>query len=105
MIVAEKPMVYTEFDTKLCEWGTSQAVRIPKAASRAARNVEVGTSFHAKVGCDSEGDFILLRPANLAGNKLKLGLAQEMGLVKDGVDDDLFDALDEEVLAMFENLD
>lgn len=105
MVVAEKSTTYIEFDTKLCEWGTSQGVRIPKMASRSARNVEVGTSFHARVGCDDEGDFILLRPANFKGGTLKLGLAQERGLVKKWVDDDLFDALDKDILDMFEDVD
>ncbi len=104
MPVLEKPQIYTEFDTKLCEWGTSQAVRIPKVASRATRNVCIGTSFHAEVGNDAEGDYILLRPQVQTGGKLKLGLALEMGLVRPW-DEDAFEALDAEIESMFEDVD
>ena len=103
MPVLEEPQIYTEFDTKLCEWGTSQAVRIPKAASRATRNVCIGTSFHAEVGSDAEGDYILLRPQASTGGSLKLGLALEMGLVRPW-DEEAFEALDAEIESMFEDI-
>lgn len=51
-----------EFDTKLREWGTSRAVRIPKRMCDAV-GVAVGDGLDMVSGFDERGPYILIRPA------------------------------------------
>ena len=47
--------------TRLCAWGTSRAVRIPRDVCERV-GVDVGSALDMVVGHDERGSFILLRP-------------------------------------------
>jgi antitoxin component of MazEF toxin-antitoxin module len=94
--------VYAEFDTKIAQWGTSQGARIPKSAMEKTQQLATGTILHAEVGCDDDGEYLLMRPSSKAGSPVTLGLARKMGMARDFSDAD-FDALDDEIAAMFED--
>ena len=91
--------VLATFESRVSPWGASQAVRVPKSALAAARTVRTGTLMRAELGIDDAGEYILMRPAEPQG-AITLGLARDRGLALP-FDDDLFDALDEEILSMF----
>ena len=50
-----------EREAKLCAWGASKAVRIPKAVCDLLR-LAVGSNLSISYGTDENGPFILLRP-------------------------------------------
>ena len=50
-----------EREAKLCSWGASKAVRIPKAVCDSLR-LAVGSNLSISCGTDENGPFILLRP-------------------------------------------
>lgn len=47
--------------TRLCSWGTSRAVRVPREVCERL-GVDVGSMLDMFVGHDERGSFILLRP-------------------------------------------
>lgn len=57
-----KPNITDVRSTKLKQWGSSRAVRIPKSVCETA-GVDVGTEFLMESGSDQDGPFVLLRPA------------------------------------------
>ncbi len=50
-----------EREAKLCAWGASKAVRIPKAVCDSLR-LTVGSNLSISCGTDENGAFIMLRP-------------------------------------------
>ena len=50
-----------EREAKLCSWGTSKAVRIPKAVCDSLR-LAAGSNLSISCGTDEKGPFIMLRP-------------------------------------------
>lgn len=50
-----------ESKTRLCAWGTSRAVRIPKKICEEA-DMEIGATLTLRVQHDEQGPFILIRP-------------------------------------------
>lgn len=48
--------------SRLCEWGTSRAVRIPRKMCDAT-GIATGDSLDVRSGVDAEGAFIVIRPA------------------------------------------
>lgn len=48
-------------NTRLCEWGTSRAVRIPKRMCDAT-GIVVGEKLNIRSGIDADGGFIVIRP-------------------------------------------
>lgn len=50
-----------EREAKLCSWGASKAVRIPKAVCDSPR-LAVGSNLSISCGTDEAGPFIMLRP-------------------------------------------
>ena len=52
-----------EATTRLCEWGTSRAVRIPKRMCEAV-GIDIGSDLEMQSGADAQGSFILIRAAN-----------------------------------------
>ena len=49
--------------TKICEWGTSRALRIPKRMCDDV-GVSIGDVVDMTVGADDRGSFITVRPAS-----------------------------------------
>lgn len=47
--------------TRLCSWGTSRAVRVPREVCERL-GVDVGSMLDMLVGHDERGSFILIRP-------------------------------------------
>jgi antitoxin component of MazEF toxin-antitoxin module len=54
--------VVEECEAKLCSWGASKAVRIPKAVCDSLR-LAVGSNLSISCGTDENGPFIMMRPA------------------------------------------
>lgn len=50
-----------ERKTRLCQWGTSRGIRIPKGMCETV-GIELGSSLDMSVGEDAQGTYILLRP-------------------------------------------
>jgi antitoxin MazE len=49
--------------TKLCPWGTSRAVRIPKPICDDI-GIDVGSNLRMQVAEDSTGTYLVIRPEN-----------------------------------------
>ena len=49
-------------NSRLCEWGTSRAVRIPRKMCDAT-GIAIGDSLDVRSGADADGAFIVIRPA------------------------------------------
>lgn len=48
--------------TRLCEWGSSRAVRIPKRMCETT-GIAIGSELDMQTGHDNLGDFIVIRPS------------------------------------------
>lgn len=59
-LLREKPSEIS-VDARLCEWGTSRAVRIPKRMCDAT-GIAVGERLNIRSGVDADGSFIVIRP-------------------------------------------
>ena len=58
----EAPQVADQRRTRLKEWGTSRAIRIPKAVCEYT-SIDLDTELTMDSGIDAEGPFILIRCA------------------------------------------
>ena len=50
-------------NSRLCEWGTSQGVRIPKTMCDAT-GIAIGERLSIRTGLDEDGAYIVIRPAS-----------------------------------------
>ncbi len=62
MAVAKAATGDVAVDTRLREWGTSRAVRIPKSMCEAV-GIDTGSNLEMRSGADQAGPFILIRPS------------------------------------------
>lgn len=61
MPIVEKTRSVMQASTKVCEWGTSRAVRIPKRMCDEA-GMAIGDNVDMSYGFDERGSFIIIRP-------------------------------------------
>lgn len=61
-LAKEKPREF-EVSTRLCKWGSSRAVRIPKRMCENA-GISVGSALEMHAGSDNRGNFIIIRPSS-----------------------------------------
>ncbi|WP_165053900.1 MULTISPECIES: hypothetical protein [unclassified Adlercreutzia] len=62
MPLAEEKPRELEVSTRLCKWGSSHAVRIPKRMCESV-GIGVGSALEMHAGSDSRGGFIVIRPS------------------------------------------
>ena len=63
MPVLEEPRVVARRTTSIKKWGTSQAIRIPKAVCEELE-VGIGTELVLEYGADVDGPYLLIRSAD-----------------------------------------